>query len=515
MLLLFLIIAFGATLRFWGISYDLPYAFNSDEAYIMDRAVAVADGNLRHGVIFRGSLPYYITGFTIRLTSLFSPKVKLGFPTFQKSYEHDKTPFYIIGRAIVASYSVLTMITLYLLARALFSEAIGLLSVLIFSLNMLEIQYAHQIYSDTALSFFMLLTLYTLLIAYKLKRQSFFLVSAVLIGLAMGQKLPAIILLPLSILMYRIVLKAQLIPLHTQIARYVLLTGIVIVVYIVSYPFIFSELSTLQYKWHEDTRSNIAQLDILETRYGAKISDYMMWLRQSSGIIVALFTYIGAFKLLRRKKIFPKILLGFVMCFVLFISLVKAHWDNYLLPVLPIISLFATIGLYAWYTWIVASKRSIFIGLIFTGLLLYPGAIKAVWTARSYSQLDTRSQEIQWLNDRHIDNTRIARDGHSGIDVPSDTVLLSNLNHDQLRAFDYFVLSGWYSPNFNNPERHSPHLAQWYADLKNTYTKIAEFSPSDDIISHDDVQIFTSWNWWKESSPVRGPLISIYAVNKH
>ncbi|MBI3559526.1 glycosyltransferase family 39 protein [Candidatus Gottesmanbacteria bacterium] len=198
--LLFIVtIILGAALRFWWIAYDLPYAFNIDEAYIMDGAVDVADGNLRHGVIFRGSLPYYVTGLTIRLASMVYSTIKQGFPTFREAYAYDKTPFYIVGRAIVASYSMLTMIVLFLIARALFSETIGLLTILIFSLNTLEIQYAHQIYSDTALSFFMLLTLYTLVIAYKHKRQSLFLVSAVIIGLAMGQKLPGSPELPIYI----------------------------------------------------------------------------------------------------------------------------------------------------------------------------------------------------------------------------------------------------------------------------------------------------------------------------
>ncbi|MBI3559527.1 hypothetical protein HY087_00145 [Candidatus Gottesmanbacteria bacterium] len=251
----------------------------------------------------------------------------------------------------------------------------------------------------------------------------------------------------------------------------------------------------------------------METGYLDKIRDYIIWLRTGSGTIVFLATFIGACQVLKKRAFFTNLFMGFTLCFLLFIALAKAHWDNYILPILPITSLFAAVVLYTLYQGAVAYSHTKLFGLFLVGLLLYPATTKAVWIARSYSRPDTRSQEIQWFKDHHIESNRIARDGHTSIDVPSDTVLLSKLTHDQLKNFDYIVLSGWYSPNFANPKRNTPGLAQWYADLKRTYTKVAEFMPSDDMIFRDDIQVATIWNWWKQPPPVRGPQISIYAIN--
>lgn len=511
-ILLLIILTFGATLRFWGIEYDLPYVFNPDEAYIMDRAVAVADGNLRHGVIFRGSLPYYITGGSIRLTKFFYPKLKQGYATFQESYVKDKTPFYIIGRAIVATYSVLTTIILYLLARALFNETIGLLSVFIFSLNMLEIQYAHQIYSDTALSFFMLFTLYILLIAFKRKNHVLIFISAILIGLSTAQKLPGILLLPFCIFLYRKILVSQHVPLRSQIYRYLLLTGIVVVVYIVSYPFVFSELSELPIKWIKDTEPNFYQLAILQAPYTEKIRDYTLWLRDGSGSVMLLMMFIGVYRVLRKNLFLSNIVLNFALGFLLFIAIGKAHWDNYILPILPITSLLAAVGFYTLYRGAVAYSRRKLFGLFLITLLLYPATIKAVWTTRSYTQPDTRSLEIQWLKAHHVDNSRVVRDGYTSIGIPPDTLLLSKLTTEQLQQFDYFVLSSWYSPNFSDTRRHTENLAAFYETIKTRYSKIVEFIAGENPMYIDDLPIL-SGNYRKHINLIRGPTISIYSVH--
>lgn len=512
MLLLLMIIAFGALLRFWGIAYDLPYAFNPDEAYIMDRAVGVADGNLRHGVIFRGSLPYYVTGFTIKLASFIYPEIKKRLPKFQDAYAQDKTSFYVIGRAIVASYSILTMIILYLLARALFSETIGLLSVLIFSLNMLEIQYAHQIYSDTALSFFMLFTLYILLIAFKRKHHALVFISAIFVGLSTAQKLPGILLLPFSILIYRKILLDQHISLRQQMVRYVLITGIVIVVYIVSYPFVFGELSELPMKWIKDTEPNFYQLAILKVSYTEKIHDYIMWIRDGSGTIMFLMTLVGAYQILKRKVFIDNFLFTFVTCYLLFIAIGKAHWDNYILPILPVTSVFAAIGLYALYQGAVSLTHVKITSLILVGFLLLPAVRKSVWTAQSYSQPDTRSQEIQWLKDRHIDDSRVARDGYTSIGIPSNNVLLSKLSLHQLQSFDYFVLSSWYSQNFSNERRHTQELAAYYTTIMSLYPKVAEFPSRVNPLFMDDMLILKEY-FGKRIQLIRGPTITIYKIH--
>lgn len=506
------IFAYGTLLRFWALSYDLPHAFNPDEAYIMDRAVGVADGNLRHGVIFRGSLPYYITGFTIRIASDFYPKIKQGYPTFQEAYTRDKTPFFIIGRAIVATYSVLTMIILYLFARALLGETIGLLSVIVLSMNLLEIQFSHEIYPDSALSFTMLSTLSLLYIAYKRKQSALFFVAAILIGLSTAQKLPGIVLLPFCILIYRRVLVSRHVPLATQIVRYTLLVGIVIITYILSYPFVFSELSTFGYKWNEDTRSNFSQLSILEVSFSEKIRDYITWLRDSTGSLVFLMSLVGAIHALRMNVYFTKLLLGFIVYFILFISLTKAHWDNYLFPILPLVSLFAAIGLHTAYKAFFSLIHTKYVSLLSIGLLLLPATVKSLWLAQSFAVPDTRTQEVQWFKKQRLEGVRVARDGYTSIPIPDDRVLVSKLTSDQLKNFDYFVLSSSYSPSFSHPRRNTTQLVKYYDEIMASYTKIVEFTPHEIILYRDDIRLLKQWDWLNQPPSLRGPKISIYST---
>jgi len=106
-LILLLIIIFASILRFYGNNYDLPYVFNPEEPYIMDKAVEVADGKLDHGIILRGSLPYYVTGLTIKLATIFYPSFLQGQQFITQAYKINKTPFYIIGRSICVLYSLI------------------------------------------------------------------------------------------------------------------------------------------------------------------------------------------------------------------------------------------------------------------------------------------------------------------------------------------------------------------------------------------------------------------------
>ncbi|EKD90096.1 MAG: glycosyl transferase family 39, partial [uncultured bacterium] len=242
---LILIIIFACILRFYGISFDLPYVFNVDEPYIMDKAVEVADGNLRHGIIIRGSLPYYLTGGIIKLATILNPSILKSQKTITQAYKLNKTPFYIIGRSISATYSILEIILVFFLGKLLFNSSVGLIGAFLAAISILSINFSHQVTPDTALSFSILLTLYMGILANKRNSYKLFIVSGLLVGFSASQKLTGILAWPI-ICLY--LFNAKLFRSVSLPKKILFIFGITItplISFFLSYPYIFQDWSKL------------------------------------------------------------------------------------------------------------------------------------------------------------------------------------------------------------------------------------------------------------------------------
>lgn len=112
------------------------------------------------------------------------------------------------GRALTALFDVGTVLIVFLLGRALFNPAVGLVAAALLAVNVMHIQLAHFFTADPYLTFFVALAVYLLVLAAKQepgnrRRPIYVLVASVAVGLAVGSKFSAILLvLPLAVAIY-------------------------------------------------------------------------------------------------------------------------------------------------------------------------------------------------------------------------------------------------------------------------------------------------------------------------
>ena len=104
-----------------------------------------------------------------------------------------------VGRALTAMFDVGTVLLTFALGRRLYGVVVGLLASAFLALTVLHIQLAHFFTSDPYLTFFTVAALYTLVLAQDAttaaRRRVYLLLAAAAIGLAVGSKFTAVLLL--------------------------------------------------------------------------------------------------------------------------------------------------------------------------------------------------------------------------------------------------------------------------------------------------------------------------------
>lgn len=110
-----------------------------------------------------------------------------------------------IGRALAALFDVATVVMIFFLGRWLYGPAVGLLAAALLTLNVMHIQLSHFFAADPFLTFFVVASMVFMVLSlrrnHSRRRRSVSLaVAAILVGLAVGSKFSAVLLLlPLSI----------------------------------------------------------------------------------------------------------------------------------------------------------------------------------------------------------------------------------------------------------------------------------------------------------------------------
>jgi len=152
------ILAFGAFLRFYGLSWGGPFHhFHQDEHYVLSSAdmlrrdprVAAMSPKF---FMYSPLLPYLINV----LRSLYSAVVH----RLDLSRPADEMTYVLMGRGIVATLGTATIALVFAIGRRIDSIAAGLLAALFLACSVLDLQAAHFATTDIPSSFFAVLTLW-------------------------------------------------------------------------------------------------------------------------------------------------------------------------------------------------------------------------------------------------------------------------------------------------------------------------------------------------------------------
>jgi hypothetical protein len=241
--ILLVIIFVAAILRFTGIDWDEYSHYHPDERYIAWVATSI-EWPTDWGTAFEphqstinpyywpseaetdgivldqdeprrfayGHVPLYLGVAATRILERAGPSLARLFPdswllTSDVLNPVELTEFDHIaatGRTLAALFDVGTVVMIYFLGRWLYGFAAGLLSAAFLTLNVMHIQLSHFFAADPFLTFFVVAAVAFMVISLKRsqskrRRLVFLLIASILVGMAVGSKFSAVLLLlPLS-----------------------------------------------------------------------------------------------------------------------------------------------------------------------------------------------------------------------------------------------------------------------------------------------------------------------------
>jgi 4-amino-4-deoxy-L-arabinose transferase-like glycosyltransferase len=158
---LILILALVLLIRLLGIQYGLPYVYFTDEALLVNHAVAFSTGDLNPHFFGYPSLYMYVLfviyGFTYVvgwLTGVFTST-----NDFARLFFNDVTLFYLPGRLIAALSGVTAVATVYLLGRRAYNARVGLIAGAFLTFSVLHVTFSHYVKTQVPAGLLVIITL--------------------------------------------------------------------------------------------------------------------------------------------------------------------------------------------------------------------------------------------------------------------------------------------------------------------------------------------------------------------
>ena len=398
--LLLLIVAIGAILRLWGINFGLPYQFHQDEPIVVNHALAYGAGDFNPHFFaippLTSYLLFFIYGIFFVLGYLFN--IFANSDMFALEFFKDPSIFYILGRFFIGFLpGILSVIFSFVLYRKLFDSIKGaLFTAAIMSFVFLNVVHSHYIYTDMLLVLTIIFTI--IKISDMLKNSSFknYILSGTLIGIAIGIKYNAALLIVPYMLTHLIVCKGKLLNKNLFIGIFAAIGTFIIV----------NPFSVLDFRFF--VFSIIGQ---------AGASGYIGWrhhiaysLHQGAGIFIVMCGFLGMIALCVKNMSKAILVLSFPLAFYIHLVFLSQHFPRYVLPLIPF---FAICSGYLIFEYIFPKLKNktakiLIIGLCFSILTL--SIVKSVTADLMFSIKDTRIIAAEWIQSNINPDSKIAVD---------------------------------------------------------------------------------------------------------
>ncbi len=406
LLCLGLIIATGFYLRSLNSNWDNGYYFHPDERALIMFALPLEkptswdklispESELNPHFFAYGSFPIYLLKGVSELAKFYDPQ--LG----------EYGSIHLVGRFLSALFDTATIALVFLLARRLFSPAVGLFSAFCYSVSVLPIQLSHSYAVDTLLTFFLLLSLYFALELIDKTRIRNAIFVGIFFGTCIAIKISALIFLPVLIFSFLYLLT------HIRHARVSFLFLITITCSVLTVFFLqpYSFIDFVEFKKQTLQQTSMSYNPFIfpyTLQYVGKIP-YLYELRNISlwglGLPIAIASLAGIAILTRQVfrmgKVKNILLLGVLLYFwlyILFFGKAAVGFMRYMLPIYPIFAIAAGFVLARIYSFATKKlkkkyihKKLTLVFLVFI-LLIYPLSFIQI-----YLKPNTRIQASDWI----------------------------------------------------------------------------------------------------------------------
>ncbi len=197
LLALGVIVIVAAVLRFWGLGFGLPHTqARPDETHIIEAARTMLSGKMPR---FYDYPWLYISTLSVLYLGYFVWGAATGafhsLADMVASWPTDWAPFFLISRALAATFGTATVLLVFRIGRRLWGDTAALLAALFMALAFIHARDSHFGTTDTALTFFIVASVGVLIDAHRTGSQAQFVVAGLLGGLGAATKYNAVLLL--------------------------------------------------------------------------------------------------------------------------------------------------------------------------------------------------------------------------------------------------------------------------------------------------------------------------------
>jgi 4-amino-4-deoxy-L-arabinose transferase-like glycosyltransferase len=491
------ILVAALALHLWGIQRDLPFTPDNDEELFVTPAVAmVATGDLNphwfghpgSTVIYPLTAIYRIWNFVAYHGSLLRPD-----PDVRAAFRANFGQFYLLGRLLAIAYAVLSLPLVYAIGRRVFNTRVALIATGLSALTPIAVAHAQMVRTDSAGTFFTMLSLWLYLRIYDQPTLRNQLLAGAAIGLAIATRYFMVTLVFVLLLVDAIVLWQQEHQANTRKKLWPKIGAgllVIVVAFALSTPFFFLDFAAA---W-QDLRAQ-DQAAHLGADGLSPAGNFFWYLTTAipSGMTgpQAAFAVIGIILSVRARQTAQRVLLAFLVVYVSAISLSNLHWERWIIQILPLCSLFAAKGLDE-----LAAGLSMRLGsdtIRQSGLVFILTVLLSAWPLYDVILMDIRASHSssrvlarEWMVQNLPAGSRIAQEWYTAPLAGTGFVVLEHFSLSEESKVESYLRAGYryavassdiYDRFFAEPKRYSEQIA-FYQDLFTRGRLLQQWEPS-------------------------------------
>ena len=404
--LIFCILLCGLVLRLYHIEFGLPHSFYADEPEFAEPAIKYTyeiRNIIKSGDYYKlfpvsfvyGTFTSYLFTFATMGFSKLNNLLGIGF---------DKTTLYVFMRSLNAVMSLLVVIVTAVLSFKISKKRLVFYTVLILgALNWKLIVHAHYLNADLMQTIMLSISFLTLFYYYKNGPDNkFSVLTGIFFGLALGTKVTTLLSLPLFYYVF-----GQ----KKDYMGIVGFTSVTALAFLATNPFSF-------------ILGNRFALRILEmfTHEGGMVFDsvdltlykYFLALGFMTTPLVLFTSLTGIFKSIKSKVEYPfhYFLVGNIIIYLLFFTLQSRRVDRWLLPILPIVLIYAGMGMGILFERVKSKAVLAFVLVILVASYLYFPALLLT----QFQRYTPKAEAYLWMRDNLDPAKRVLAYTEEGLD---------------------------------------------------------------------------------------------------
>ena len=406
---LILVVLVGLILRAWGINFGLPYQFHQDEPVVINHALGYGTGDLNpHFFIippFSSYLVFFGYGIYFLIGKLFG--IFNSTQCFAMQFLIDPTWFYLIARIILGLVpGALNIVLVYLLFRKIFGEKGSLYAASVASFSFLMVANSHYAYTDNLLvSFILLAYIFLFKIAESADIKNF-IFAGLFIGLGIGTKYNAGILL-VSLIIAHIMGQSGRREKNWFNYRIIICLSVAVAAFVFTNPFALLDwkffLFTLTYK--------------IRSGYVGWLHHFTYSLKNGIGSLLVIAGLLGFISIVIKERKKALLFFSFPVVFYLHLAIKSQPYSRYVLALVPF---FAISCGFLFFNIILPNCKGRF--LKFVAILvalsaLFATLFKAIKADFLFAGKDTRQIAANWIEENIPASSRIAMD-HTSFSPP-------------------------------------------------------------------------------------------------